>query len=244
MSLVILFHFLCAQHVSDINISIIRNLRLFCWNTTLVRLFLFRCVLEFRCGWVGVVSVLQASACNTASTWQHTTLTTHKQPCLGWNSNPHSQQSSGRRPLALDRASTWTGKWRRVNGILLLIIRNFWCFLYSNRFIKTAIWISWHIGKSCISVVDSVVVFSELPYCASCLIIERSSGCTMCKFVATLWFVQYVLYCIYYCLARLTRVLLTVTCQYDMTFNLLLPCLHRSHLLTIIWRDRRRVLAF
>jgi len=26
----ILFHFLCAQHVSDINISIIRSLRLFC----------------------------------------------------------------------------------------------------------------------------------------------------------------------------------------------------------------------
>ena len=29
MSLAILFHFLCAQHVSDINISIIRSLRLF-----------------------------------------------------------------------------------------------------------------------------------------------------------------------------------------------------------------------
>ena len=28
-------------------------------------LFLVRCVLEFRCGWVGVVSVCQASACNT-----------------------------------------------------------------------------------------------------------------------------------------------------------------------------------
>jgi len=28
MSLAILFHFLCAQHVSDINISIIRSLRL------------------------------------------------------------------------------------------------------------------------------------------------------------------------------------------------------------------------
>ena len=54
-----LFHFLCAQHVSDINISIIRSLRLFCWITTLVVLFLVRCVLEFRCGWVGVVSVLQ-----------------------------------------------------------------------------------------------------------------------------------------------------------------------------------------
>ena len=65
MSLAILFHFLCAQHVSDINISITRSLRLVCWITTLVVLFLVRCVFEFRCGWVGVVSVLQASACNT-----------------------------------------------------------------------------------------------------------------------------------------------------------------------------------
>jgi len=67
MSLAILFH-LCAQHVSDINISIIRSLRLFCWITTLVVLFLVTCVLEFRCGWVGVVSVWQASACNTDTT--------------------------------------------------------------------------------------------------------------------------------------------------------------------------------
>ena len=72
MSLAILFHFLCAQHVSDINISIIRSVRLFCWITTLVVLFLVRCMLEFRCGWIGVVSVLQdgncASACNTDTT--------------------------------------------------------------------------------------------------------------------------------------------------------------------------------
>jgi len=67
MSLAILFHFLCAQHVSDINISINRSLRLFCWITTLVVLFLVRCVLEFQCGWVGVVFVLQAEACNTDS---------------------------------------------------------------------------------------------------------------------------------------------------------------------------------
>jgi len=58
-----LFQFLCAQHVSDINISITRSLRLFYWITTLVVLFLVRCVLEFRCGWFGVVSVLQAEAC-------------------------------------------------------------------------------------------------------------------------------------------------------------------------------------
>jgi len=61
MSLAILFH-LCAQHVSDFNVSIISSLRLFCWITTLVILFLVRCVLEFRCGWVGVVSLLQAEA--------------------------------------------------------------------------------------------------------------------------------------------------------------------------------------
>ena len=62
MSIAILFHFLCAQHVSDINISIIRSLRLFGWITTLVILFLVGCVLEFRCGWVGVVSMLHAEA--------------------------------------------------------------------------------------------------------------------------------------------------------------------------------------
>jgi len=46
MSLAILFHFLCAQHVSDINLSIIRSLRLCLWITTLVVLFSVRCVLE------------------------------------------------------------------------------------------------------------------------------------------------------------------------------------------------------
>ena len=44
MSLAILFHFLHTQHVSDINISIIRSLQLCCWITTLVVLFSFRCV--------------------------------------------------------------------------------------------------------------------------------------------------------------------------------------------------------
>jgi len=39
MSLAILFHILCAQHVSDVNISIFRSLRLCCWITTFVVLF-------------------------------------------------------------------------------------------------------------------------------------------------------------------------------------------------------------
>jgi len=44
MSLAISFQFLCAQHVSDINISTIRTLRLCRLITALVVLFLVRCV--------------------------------------------------------------------------------------------------------------------------------------------------------------------------------------------------------
>ena len=87
MPLAILFHFLCAQHVSDINISIIRSLRLFCWITTFVVLFLVRCVLEFRCGWLGVVSVLQACC---VSAWN--THTTPNQPHR--NSNTHRTKNN------------------------------------------------------------------------------------------------------------------------------------------------------
>ena len=65
MSLAILFHFLCAQHVSDINISIIRSLRLCCWITTSVVLFSVRCVLGIWCGWFWVVPELQAEAQRT-----------------------------------------------------------------------------------------------------------------------------------------------------------------------------------
>jgi len=79
MNLALLFHFFCAQFISEINISIIRSVRLFCPNTTLVVLFLVRCVLEFRCVWFGVVSVLQAEACHTDAT--------PTQP--HWSSNTH-----------------------------------------------------------------------------------------------------------------------------------------------------------
>ena len=62
MSLVIVYHFLRTQHVSHINIPIIRSLWLRCWTTTSVVLFLVRCVLEIWCGRVSVVSVLWAEA--------------------------------------------------------------------------------------------------------------------------------------------------------------------------------------
>ena len=58
---------LIAQHVSDINISIVRSLRLCCWISTSVVLFSVRCALEIWCGRFWVVPVLQAEAqlCNT-----------------------------------------------------------------------------------------------------------------------------------------------------------------------------------
>ena len=40
------------------------------------------------------------------STWQHTTLTTERHPCPRWDSNPQSQQASGRRLRP-------RGHWRR-----------------------------------------------------------------------------------------------------------------------------------
>jgi hypothetical protein len=77
----ILFHFLCTQHVSDINISIISSLWLCCWITTSVVLFLVHCALENWCGWVWVVSMLLASVCNTNTTQPSRTKSpTHNEP--------------------------------------------------------------------------------------------------------------------------------------------------------------------
>jgi len=68
-----LFYFLYTQHVSNINISIIRSLRLCRWITTLVVLFSFRCVFEIWCSWVWVVSVLQACTLQIARCKLHVT---------------------------------------------------------------------------------------------------------------------------------------------------------------------------
>ena len=82
MSLAILFHFLCVQHVSDINISTIRSLRLGCWITTSVVLFSVLCVLEIWCGWFWVVLVLQASACKTENKTTDVVIQQHSRKLL------------------------------------------------------------------------------------------------------------------------------------------------------------------
>jgi len=73
MSLAILFHFLCAQHVSDINISIIRSLWLFCWIATLVVCSCFDVCWSFGVAgleWYQCSRLKEkpAAACNTDTT--------------------------------------------------------------------------------------------------------------------------------------------------------------------------------
>jgi len=124
MSLAILFHVLCTQHVSDINIYIIRSLRLFCWITTLVVFFLILCVLEFRCGWVGVVSVLQASVWNTDTTptQPHRNSNTHRTKKK--TTNVVIQQNSRKRLMRdiLMSETCWVHKtWNKIASDIKLI---------------------------------------------------------------------------------------------------------------------------
>ena len=88
MSLAILFHFLCPQHVSDINISIIRSLRLCCWITTSVVLFV-----------LVLVSVLQASASNTDTTQTQTHQISNTQRTENKTTNVVIQQHSRKLPI-------------------------------------------------------------------------------------------------------------------------------------------------
>ena len=124
MSLAILFHFLCAQHVSEFIISITRSLRLFCWITISVVLFLVRCVLEFRCGWVGVVSVLQAEASNTDTTptQPHRNSNTHRTKN---NTTDMVIQQNSRKLLVMDilmSETCWAHKkWNKIANDIKLI---------------------------------------------------------------------------------------------------------------------------
>jgi hypothetical protein len=127
MSLGILFHFLCTQHVSDINISIIRSLRLCCRITTSVILFSFRCVLEIWCGCVWVVSVLQAEACNTDTTptLPHRNSNTHRTKN---NTTDVVIQQNSRKLLMIDilmSETCWVHKkWNKIASDIKLVFHS------------------------------------------------------------------------------------------------------------------------
>ena len=163
MSLAILFHFLCTQHVSDINISIIRSLQLCCWITTAVVLFSVRCVLEFWCGWVGVVSLLQASACNTDTTPTQPHQNSNTQRTENKTTDVVIQQHS-RKLLMMDilmSETCWVHKkWNKIASDIKLVFYsptitimhgplNIIFGLSATPTAQTMCWqnISWHIKK-------------------------------------------------------------------------------------------------
>jgi len=138
MSLAILFHFLCTQHISYINIFIIRSLRLRCWITTLVILFWVRCVLEIWCGWVGVVSVLQNEACNTDTTETQPHQISNTQRTQNKTTNVVIQQRS-RKLLMMDILMSeicWVHKkWNKIASDINLV---FYCST-----IYYLVWVDW-----------------------------------------------------------------------------------------------------
>jgi len=88
-------------------------------------LFLVRCVLEFRCGWVEVVSVLQAeAACNTdtTSTQPHRNSNTHRTKN---NTTNVIIQQNGRKLLMMDilmSETRWAHKkWNKITSDIELV---------------------------------------------------------------------------------------------------------------------------
>ena len=129
MSLAILFHFLCAQHVSDINISMIRSLRLCCWITTSVVLFSVRCVLEIWCSWFWVVFVLQAevSACKTNTTQNQPHKISNTQRTENKTTDVVTQQHSGKLLMMdiLMSETCWAHKkWNKIASDITLVFHS------------------------------------------------------------------------------------------------------------------------
>ena len=117
MSLAILFHVLCAQHVSHINISIIMSLRFCCFILG---------SLEIWCCWVWVVSVLQAeaSACNTDTTLTKPHKISNTQRTENKTTDVVTQQHS-RKLLMMDiliSETSWVHKtWNKIGSDIKLV---------------------------------------------------------------------------------------------------------------------------
>ena len=120
MSLAILFHFLCAQHVSDINISITRSLRLCCWITTSAVLFSVRCV---------------RVACNTDTTQNQPHQISNTQRTVNKTTDVVIQQNS-RKLLMMDilmSETCWVHKkWNKILSDIKLVF-------YSSKKYKSAV---------------------------------------------------------------------------------------------------------
>ena len=149
MSLAILFHFLCAQHVSDINISIIRSLRLFCWIIT-----------------------LQAEAWNTYTTptQPHRNSNTHR---TKKNTTNVVIQQNSRKLLMMDilmSETCWAHKkWNKIASDIKLVFYSsnvysviFHCFVFISGGFHIIYWVTSNIPSIKILVLTSDVKCMKL----------------------------------------------------------------------------------
>jgi len=107
MTLAILLHFLCTQHVSDINIFTIRSLRLCCWITTSVVLFSVRRGFSLQHGHYSNPA---------APNLQHTTNREQNDRC--GNSTAQSQAPDGGYINVRNMLST---KWKKIASDIKLV---------------------------------------------------------------------------------------------------------------------------
>ena len=142
MSLAILFHLLCAQHVSDINMSIFRSLRLCWWITTSVVLFSVRCVLELLlrlvfCG-VRFAGWSCASACKTNTTQNQPHQISNTQRTENKTTDVVIQQHS-RKLLMMDILTSETcwahKKWNKISSEIKLVFHSSTCLMCSQMFV-------------------------------------------------------------------------------------------------------------
>jgi len=141
MSLAILFLFLCAQRVLDINISIIRSLWLCCWITTTV-----------VAGW----STSCASACNTDTTETQPHQISNTQRTENKTSDVVIQQHS-RKLVMMDilmSETCWAHKkWNKIASDIKLvfyssIIFYFWYSYFTSSLNWTGM-LNWNVCTVC-----------------------------------------------------------------------------------------------
>jgi len=155
MSLAILFHFLCAQHVSDINISIIRSLRPCCWIYHICCFVLGpSCVGDFGAAgfeWCPCCRLKHnccASACNTDTTQRQP----HQISNTRWTENKMTNvvfQQHGRKLLMMDilmSETCWAHKkWNKIASDIKLV---FYSSTMSVIFVKVSVYhevLNWYL---------------------------------------------------------------------------------------------------
>jgi len=128
MSLAILFHLLCAQHVSDINVSFFRSLRLCWWITTSVVLFSVRCVLGFFAAGIWWCSFRRLKPAKR--TYHHTYRCDDTRDCIIQSCPPDDEH------MCSKHIEAWNKLIIKFSASSWLILRNKYIEIHGQQYIK------------------------------------------------------------------------------------------------------------